>query len=523
MLRIYFLTIALCSLALFSHAQNAALAQMHYEDAVKAYNDQEYHRGLELLQKAEVELGRANSPVLMQRIRIRDRMLAQGNNRTMGLVSELLTDCDRYIGQFTEARYKDLVREVLQVQNKARAERDALEREEAARLAAAKAAEERAAMAALQERMEALRVAIERNSENDVRMALALGEYLDHDLSSSDPALIYAVKQDALGPFIIIRTDMQEHHADRFPERHLLATAIRADAVSILRHLAGTADLTSFTSLDEQGRGILELAVNSRARNVLSMYHERGHDLGALPQFTRNDAQLAGFWSSILLEMALQEDDPALVELAISTQTPAEGIGTLVFRSMEANAGHAFAKLLTMAPPKVRNEKGQSFLHKAIALDRPDMALALLETGHEDKSPDGEGLPACHYLITRTPTKVLADRNVLERLDLNVLDPNGTGILHKAIFKDAAAAPAEGHASVAAIIEILLAANRSLNVNLPSVYGWTPLHYAVRENRGQYVRVLLEHGADKNVRDQWGRSPRSIAEERNFGQLLTVL
>jgi ankyrin repeat protein len=38
-------------------------------------------------------------------------------------------------------------------------------------------------------------------------------------------------------------------------------------------------------------------------------------------------------------------------------------------------------------------------------------------------------------------------------------------------------------------------------------YGWTPLHFAVKNCHVDVARVLLDYGADPTIRDNEGRTP----------------
>ena len=64
---------------------------------------------------------------------------------------------------------------------------------------------------------------------------------------------------------------------------------------------------------------------------------------------------------------------------------------------------------------------------------------------------------------------------------------------------------------------------RNAEVNKQSTNGWTALHYAVRENNAPLVLLLLDAGARRDIADKWGRTPLSIATERDFTYLQNLL
>ena len=50
--------------------------------------------------------------------------------------------------------------------------------------------------------------------------------------------------------------------------------------------------------------------------------------------------------------------------------------------------------------------------------------------------------------------------------------------------------------------------------------GLTPLHWAVKDRKVFPVRLLLEHGADVNARDNAGETSFQYAEQQEISQLL---
>lgn len=48
----------------------------------------------------------------------------------------------------------------------------------------------------------------------------------------------------------------------------------------------------------------------------------------------------------------------------------------------------------------------------------------------------------------------------------------------------------------------------------------TPLHWAVQEDHPNIVEQLLKHGADPNAKSAYAESPRDIAEEMCFDDII---
>jgi len=67
-----------------------------------------------------------------------------------------------------------------------------------------------------------------------------------------------------------------------------------------------------------------------------------------------------------------------------------------------------------------------------------------------------------------------------------------------------------------------------VNVNHTNWVGWTPLLEAVILRDGgpvqqEIVKLLLEHGANPNMTDKYGKTPRELALELGFGEIAELL
>jgi ankyrin repeat protein len=67
-----------------------------------------------------------------------------------------------------------------------------------------------------------------------------------------------------------------------------------------------------------------------------------------------------------------------------------------------------------------------------------------------------------------------------------------------------------------------------INVNLTNWVGWTPLLEAVILNDGgprqqEIVKLLLDHGANPQMTDKYGRTPRELAEELGYTEIAELL
>lgn len=53
--------------------------------------------------------------------------------------------------------------------------------------------------------------------------------------------------------------------------------------------------------------------------------------------------------------------------------------------------------------------------------------------------------------------------------------------------------------------------------------GWTPLHFAVSSKASSTVKYLLERGADSNIPDNSGRSPKELAQQMEAVDIISLL
>jgi ankyrin repeat protein len=62
-------------------------------------------------------------------------------------------------------------------------------------------------------------------------------------------------------------------------------------------------------------------------------------------------------------------------------------------------------------------------------------------------------------------------------------------------------------------------------VSLPDRGGWTPLHFAAQDGHTEVARVLLRGGAAVDARDSFGNTPlwRAVFESRGRGDTIKVL
>ena len=137
-----------------------------------------------------------------------------------------------------------------------------------------------------------------------------------------------------------------------------------------------------------------------------------------------------------------------------------------------------------------KNRDGDTALHFAIVLDRPDMAKEILG----------------HRLVK-----------------LNIRNKKGEAPLHK-VLRQAIEHNNVPEGNNALYCFKLLLTHPQTDVNLKNKHGSTPLHMAVSAARPDLVQILLTHpGIDLNIEDNHGSAPLHRAVEAQFLSLVQQL
>ncbi|HWD89578.1 MAG TPA: ankyrin repeat domain-containing protein [Mucilaginibacter sp.] len=101
---------------------------------------------------------------------------------------------------------------------------------------------------------------------------------------------------------------------------------------------------------------------------------------------------------------------------------------------------------------------------------------------------------------------------VLKGADVNLSSNNG---FHVFPIHSAAAG------NYTDIVRMLI--DNGANVNVRQQAGATPLHSAAQNGNLELLILLLEHGAETNVRMEGGRLPSDVAREKGFKEIAEIL
>ncbi|KAF4996373.1 hypothetical protein FGRMN_4533 [Fusarium graminum] len=163
--------------------------------------------------------------------------------------------------------------------------------------------------------------------------------------------------------------------------------------------------------------------------------------------------------------------------------TPPQDPGDLLLDAAWNGDTEACSKALRIAPPSTRDHQGLTPLHLAAERDHLAIAMLLLDLGAPINARANSG---------RTPLHLAA------------------------------------RYSSAALVEYLVDDGHA-DVNARTTDGRTPLHYAASaaedgdDERREVIRVLRDWKADPTIQDNKGKTPRDVAQKRDFWDVSSTL
>ncbi len=117
-----------------------------------------------------------------------------------------------------------------------------------------------------------------------------------------------------------------------------------------------------------------------------------------------------------------------------------------------------------------------------------------------------------NYLETRQNEKDSYETGRLDRLDilLYILDPRQLDLLHY-------------FAEMGDVKNLTMQIQKAKNINITTVAGKTPLHFAVIAEQLNSIQLLLEAGADTNIGDMYNKTPLYYAVENKSPSIVKLL
>lgn len=209
-----------------------------------------------------------------------------------------------------------------------------------------------------------------------------------------------------------------------------------------------------------------------------------------------NDNQLKYKLSSMIMEAALTYNDSS--NMSLSYKNSPEALKDDYFVKAITDGKDAFLSKAFQLKP---NNK----IYNAVTLALDEKTLRILaRNGYNLSEKNAQGQTPLHIAINNNNTNK-SFALVKAGADINVINTDGWTPLQLAVYK-----------KQSTVASLLL--SHKVDINAKGAYGWTALHYAVREYSfdSSTIDLLLSYGADKRIKDNWGRTPYNIANERQF-------
>jgi len=149
-----------------------------------------------------------------------------------------------------------------------------------------------------------------------------------------------------------------------------------------------------------------------------------------------------------------------------------------IFQIVRLGENEEFFRLIQQVDIDQVNEFGENLLHEAIAYDNRDAALELIRRGIDVNHQSSKGLSPLHYAVSRNNL-----------------------IITKALL------------------------DKKANLALQDLHGNQPLWTAILSPKVDYeiVRILMQHGADPDHVNKYGKSSLLLAKEMKDSELLSIL
>ena len=196
-----------------------------------------------------------------------------------------------------------------------------------------------------------------------------------------------------------------------------------------------------------------------------------------------------------------------------------QGHSPLILASLYGNPESIKLLLANGAEKDVRDADGNTPLHIAVLYRHPENLDEILKVNPDINAINTEGYTSLHLAVRRPDNGKAIGLLLQEGADVNILDPTGRNALLVSVGS---------HQKE--YIELLK--SNGIDINSQDIDGNTALHYPlinVLENKlylpysTEIVKILLEEGADPQVKNKEGKSPMDLAVESEESELINLL
>jgi ankyrin repeat protein len=306
----------------------------------------------------------------------------------------------------------------------------------------------------------------------------------------------------------IIKID-QNLSAEVFDDFH---EAAKKDQVNKLKELLSSNKMW-LEKRDKYLRTHLHSAARYGALSAARLLLDRGADFNAKDESGNTPLHLASiFRHDDIIDLLIQHT----VDMDVLN---AQGQTPLHLASLHGNPESIKSLLAGGAKQGLRDADGNTALHIAVWYRHPENLSEILKGEPDINAINTEGYTPLHLAVRRPDNEKAIELLLQEGADMNILDPTGRNALLVSVGshqKD----------------YIGLLVSMGIDINSQDNEGNTALHYTlinVLKNKmylpysKELVKIMVEEGADPNIRNKEEKSPMDIAVEAADNELTDLL
>ncbi|MDR1230853.1 MAG: ankyrin repeat domain-containing protein [Spirochaetaceae bacterium] len=286
-----------------------------------------------------------------------------------------------------------------------------------------------------------------------------------------------------------------------------LFIAVKADAASTVRALLGAG--ASLTGRDSLGNTALHTAVRSNATQAMEALLDANINIDAYNLYGQtplHDAVRLGAYDAQVI----------LVRRGANIEVRDNEGNTPLLLAVRMGTYRSAEHLLTSGGDiNTRNNAGDTALHMAVRDERSDLAMLLLQNGAQIYSLNGDGESPFSIALSFHDDRNQAGTSrmvstLLTTDRVRISDDEGRSALHIAVMRSMSVPK----------LEIIV--NQGGRVNSVEREGRTPLRMAVEMNNWEAARYLVGAGSDIFSIARDGQSPAEIALGRGAAAIRAV-
>lgn len=316
-------------------------------------------------------------------------------------------------------------------------------------------------------------------------------------------------RKQALGNLKKFATEKNVNHLSRKYDRSILFWAVH----NLLPHNAQSKEFVQYlleigadANLAEQANVTpLHEAVKAGSLELVHMLIvEGGADVTAADDFGRTALSIAAYQGALTIYLYLNNHmwpDSA-------QQTP-----------LQVTEGKSTPESFNGYDLDYVNEGGNGLLHLAAFTGNTDAARQLVSLGLEVNFKNNKGNTPLHIAAgmgNYETAMILLENGADFSLTNEALDTP----LHSAVSDFLSSDKKEEKGRLRIVKQLL---GMKANINAKDIFGAVPLHWASASGRRDAVVTLIFHGAEIDVRDQYGNTPESVARTSGFYEIADIL